>query len=174
MKKAWYGVALIVGCMIGWTVVPATGALDEDFAIDEAEATVITSSRLTFDQEQRFALFEEDVLVVDPSLRLTADRLTVVFDENDQAETIEAEGDVVIEQEGTTAWSQKATYEVPSGKIFLEGAPRIRRGRDVLEGDTITFWRDDNRMICEPQARLVLFPDDGEPGSGARGLMFGE
>ncbi len=163
----WMGVLLLMSAQAG------ADELDE-FAMDESEATVITSTRLTFDQQQHYALFEENVVVNDPSLHLVADRLTVFFTEENQAESIEAVGNVVIEQEDTTAWAQKATYDVTTGKIFLEGSPRIRRGRDILEGDTITFWRDDNRMICEPQARLVLFPGKDADRSGARGLMLGE
>lgn len=158
------------GC--GWiasTGVVASWATDQ-FAIDEAEATVITSERLTFDQGEQMALFEGNVVVRDPSMRMRADRLTVRFDARNQAEMIEAEGRVIIQQEETTAWAQNASYEVESGRIFLEGQPRIRRGRDILEGDTITFWRDTNKMICEPRARLVLFPE----GEGPRGLFIGD
>lgn len=141
-----------------------------DFEIDESVATVITSTRLTFDQNEQYALFEENVVVRDPAMRMRADRLVVRFDENNEAQEIEAEGRVVIQQEETIAWAEKATYEMASGKIFMEGRPRIQRGRDTLEGDTITFWRDDNKMICEPQARLVLFPEK----DGPRGLLFGD
>ncbi len=163
---------LVVRWGIGWMVFPgmtAAWAADQ-FAINEAEATVITSERLTFDQGEQMALFEGNVVVRDPALRMRADRLTVRFDARNQAETIEAEGRVIIQQEETTAWAQNASYEVESGKIFLEGQPRIRRGRDILEGDTITFWRDTNKMICEPRARLVLFPE----GEGPRGLFIGD
>lgn len=165
----------IVGATVALVLSATTGWAQEsremsDFAIDEAVATVITSDRLTFDQKQQYALFEDNVVVKDPSLELRADRLTVFFDADNQAEKIEAVGQVVIEQEETTAWARKAVYDVVSGKIFMEGSPRIKRGRDVLEGDTITFWRDDNKMICEPQARLVLFPE----GDGARGSLLGE
>jgi lipopolysaccharide export system protein LptA len=158
------GVLLLAGIIL-----PARGQNNTDFEIDESQATVITSKRLTFDQKQQYALFEDDVMVVDPTMQLRADRLTVYFSEDNQAERIEALGRVIIRQEETTAWARKATYDVVSGTIFLEGAPRIRRGRDVLEGDTITFWRDDNRVICEPQARLVLFSDDE-----SRDILLGE
>jgi len=175
MKSGWraHG-AMWSSVLLLWSAYSVAAGIDE-FSIDEKEATVITSTRLTFDQKQQYALFEENVVVVDPSLHLVADRLTVFFSDDNQAESIEAVGNVVIEQEDTTAWAQKATYNVTSGMIFLEGSPKVRRGRDVLEGDTITFWRDDNRMICEPQARLVLFPGKDDEGSGARGLlMLGE
>lgn len=153
-------------CMIGWMA--HAEPADEEGLLEEV--TEITSVRLTFDQQKRIALFEEDVVVVDPSLKLTADKLTVYFDENNEAQLIEAEGRVVIEQEDTTAWAGKATYDVESGMVFLEIQPRIRRGRDLLEGDTITFWRDDNKMICEPRARLVIYPEKG----GTRDHLVGE
>ncbi len=147
----------------------AFDAYAEEFELTD-NVTEITSVRLTFDQDRKFALFEEDVVVTDPSMKLTSDKLTVYFDDDNQARHIEAEGNVVIEQEETTAWAGKATYDVVSGEVFLEDGPRIRRGNDILEGETITFWRDDNRMICEPRARLVIYPDAG----GARDRLFGE
>ncbi len=156
-----------MACGVGLTW---AAELDDDFTIDPEVATVITSERLTFDQSEQYALFEENVIVRDPGLRMRADRLTVFFDDANQAERIEAIGRVIIQQEETTAWAGKATYDVVSGKILLEDQPRIRRGRDVLEGDTITFWRDTNKMICEPRARLVLFPE----GEGPRGLFIGD
>lgn len=175
MKYAWRTAGAWWCVWIGLAAAHAAAVdVADEFTIDEAEATVITSTRLTFDQQERYALFEENVVVVDPSLKLSADRLTVFFDENNQAESIEAVSQVVVEQEDTKAWASKATYDVVSGMIFLEGSPRIRRGRDVLEGDTITFWRDDNKLICEPRARLVLFPGRQGDHGGARGLMFGE
>jgi len=164
----------VAGSVLCGVLLVAPAFSDGDFEIDETKATVITSTKLTFDQIQQYALFEENVEVTDPSIHMTADRMTVFFTEDNRAEGLEAVGRVVITQEDTKAWAQKATYDVVSGKIVLTGSPRIRRGRDVLEGDTITFWRDDNRMICEPRARLVLFPDDENEGSRPRGSLLGE
>ncbi len=144
----------------GWLGNAILYAESVDFQIEEAEATVITSDRLTFSQRNQYALFEDNVIVRDQNMRMRADRLTVFFDDANQAERIEATGRVVMQQEDTTAWAQSATYDVELGTIFLEGTPRIRRGRDVLEGDTITFWRFENKMVCEPRARLVLFPEE--------------
>jgi lipopolysaccharide export system protein LptA len=165
----------IIGCsVVGGLLLGASAFSDMDFEIDESQATVITATKLTFDQIQQYALFEENVEVTDPSIHMTADRMTVFFSEDNRAEGLEAVGRVVITQEDTKAWAQKATYDVVSGKIVLTGNPRIRRGRDLLEGDVITFWRDDNRMICEPRARLVLFPDDDSGSSRPRGSLLGE
>ena len=124
-----------------------------------ADSTVITSEKLTFDYKNHFALFENNVLVTDPEMRLTADKLTVMFNEKGAAEVIKAEGNVHITQLDKVARSQVATYDVNSGKIVLAGKPRVTRGRDTLDGEVITFWRDDNRMTCQSRARLVIHPE---------------
>lgn len=141
----------------------------EKTGIDDSDLTVITSEKLTFDANEQYAVFEKNVEVTDPNMRITADKLTVNFDQDNKVKSITAEGQVVMKQADKTAWSDMASYFVESGKIILSGNPRVRRGRDVLEGGTITFWRDDNRMVCEPNARLVIYPEKG----GTRDQLLG-
>lgn len=145
--------------------VEETASLESD-----NEVTVVTSERLTYDAHKRYALFENNVVVTDPQLQLTSDKLTLRFDENGQARAIEAEGHVKIKQGDKDAVSGQAAYDVATGKIVLTESPRVMRGKDMLQGDTITFWRDHNKMVCEPKARLVIYPQEG----GAREQLFGE
>lgn len=123
------------------------------------DLTVISSDRLEYDAPKLRAVFERNVVVSDPSLKLKADRLTVVFKEDNTVQMIVAEGQVVLSQADKRAWAEHVTYDVLSGEIIMEGDPRIMRGRDMLMGKKITFWRDQNRMLCEPQARLIIYPE---------------
>lgn len=125
------------------------------------DVTVITSDRLTFDYKAKRAMFEQNVIVTDPEMQLAADRMTVQFDENGKVTFIKAEGRVTITQADKTAQAGMATYDVQSGKIILAVKPRVTQGRDTLEAEVITFWRDENRMVCQPQARLVIYPEKG-------------
>ena len=127
----------------------------------EETVTVITSDRLTFDYKNKYALFESNVVVTDPEMKLTAENLLVTFDDEGDAKTIKAEGKVRISQDDKVAVAKKVTYNVPEGKIIMTGDPKVQRGRDILTGDTITFWRDQDKMICEPRARLVIYPEKG-------------
>ncbi len=156
--RAWTCLALI-GMGVGMCLLAALAA--EQAAEGAAVTTEITSDRLVFDYKKKLAVFEDNVVVADPRLRLTARRLTVTFDENSNVETILAEGQVVITQEDKLATAEKAIYEVATGQIVLEGRPKIQRGSDTLEGTKITFWRDQNRLICQPGARLVIHPQKG-------------
>lgn len=141
---------------------PAPAPLEE-----EDNLTVITSDKLTFDYQKQFALFEQNVVVVDPEMRLYADRMTVRFGSDNRVTEIKAEGRVHIIQEDKEARSESAIYNLAQGVIILTGKPQVTRGQDILTGDKITFWRDQNRMIVEPRARLIL---QSESGSGRPSL----
>jgi len=149
-----------LGCLLA--ALPAAPDARAQSGTNKAEAlekvTVITSDRLTFDYKKQYAVFEQNVVVTDPQMQMAADRLTVTFDAKGKVTTIKAEGRVTITQEDKSAQSGMATYDVDTGKIVLAGKPRVTRGRDTLEGEMITFWRNEDRMICQPQARLVIYP----------------
>lgn len=161
MNAGWMGL-LLLAAVTGW----ARAA-----EVPEAELTVITSEKLTFDYQNQYALFEKDVVVVDPSMKLFSDNLLVTFDENNKAKKIKAEGRVRIVQEDKQARSKVAEYNVETGEIVLTGEPQVTRGKDTLTAEVIRFWRDENRMECSPRARLVIYPsEDGSP----RESLFGE
>ncbi|MCS6770728.1 MAG: LptA/OstA family protein [Kiritimatiellae bacterium] len=146
----------------------ATGAFGQTAPEAEDNLTVITSDRLTFDYQKQFALFDKNVVVVDPEMRLYADRLTVRFGPDNKAQEIKAEGRVHIIQADKEARAEIAIYNLIQGVIILTGKPQITRGKDVLTGEKITFWRDQNRLLVEPRARLIL---QSEPGQNRPNLL---
>ena len=147
----------------------ALAALEDDGRSLEAaaDATVVTADKLTFDYIKKFALFENNVVVNDPRLQLNANRLTIIFTEDGGAQTIKAEGKVLLTQGDKKARADVAVYEVATGRIVLSGGPpQVMQGRNILEGEVITFWRDQQRLECKPRARLVVYSEDfGDPES---------
>ncbi len=133
-------------------------------AADNLDVTVITSERLTFDYNQKFALFEQDVVVVDPRMKLYADTLRVTFNEANRATHIKAEGNVIIIQEDKRARGAVAEYNVETGEVSLTGNPMITSGKNIFTADVIKFWRDDGRMEGFPRSRLVLYPEGDTTG----------
>ena len=166
LQKQWVILCLMSLC----AALPAAAAEKAEGGSAMEAVTVITSEKLTFDYKKQYALFENNVLVTDPEMQLAADRLTVLFDAKGKAQSIKAEGRVTIKQLDKTAQAGLATYDFETGKIVLAIKPRVTRGRDTLEGELITFWRDQNRMVCQPQARLVIYPERG----GVKEQFFGE
>ena len=47
--------------------------------------------------------------------------------------------------------------------MVLTGNPFVYRETDVITADKITFYTDDGRMVCEPQAKLILYPSKKQP-----------
>ena len=153
----WMAAAAWFGAVGAW------GALVDDGRSLEASpnATVVTADKLTFDYAKKFALFENNVQVNDPRLQLSANRLTIVLTEDGGAQTVKAEGKVLLTQGDKKARADVATDDVKSGRIVLAGGPpQVMQGRNILEGEVITFWRDEQKVECKPRARLILYTED--------------
>lgn len=156
--------------MLLLAILPQSMAQETVSGGKRAEVTVITSDKLTFDYEQRYALFEGNVVATDPQVKLTADTLTVTFDADNQISELVASGKrVLIIQDDMNAESGKAIYDMKKGEFILTEKPRVWRGRDVLTGDKIIYMRDQNRLIVEPRARLIIYPEEGK-----RDIRLGE
>lgn len=162
-----------VCAMLGLLLAAGAGrAADKDSAKKadgDEEVTIITSDQLTADYKQHYALFDGNVVVTDPQMQLTSEKLTVTFDANNKIKSIKAEGKVNIRQTDKLAKADVATYDIESGKIVLSGKPRVMRGKDMLEGEVITMFRNESRILVYPRARLVVYPERG----GAREQFFG-
>lgn len=119
--------------------------------------TTITSDRLSFDYQRMTAEFEKNVVVVDSNMQLQADKLTVVFDNESSMKQAIAIGSVRLTQQDKIGTCQKAIFIAKTGEIMLVGDAQIKRGNDLVKGDKITFWINEDRMVCEP-GNLVLTP----------------
>lgn len=127
----------------------------------DAGKMVITSKKLEFDYRRSIAVFEEDVVVVDPQMRLQSEKLNVIFDGTNDVKAVTATGDVHIWHADKTATCRRAIYLAESGQVILQGDAELSRGRDTVKGDEITFWLNEERMSCKP-GYLVIFPDEDE------------
>lgn len=123
---------------------------------ENTNSTVITSTRLSFDQQKRQAVFDENVVVTDREVKIMADRLNVFFTEDNKVDRIEAEGRVTIVRNDLKATGEKAVYDVKEGRMQLTGNPRIQRDQNIMTGETVTLWRNTRRILCEPNARVVI------------------
>lgn len=145
------------------------------FAAGEEEVTVITSDRLIYDYRQKFALFETNVVVVDPRIKITADKMTVFFSASNKVTHIKCEHHVTISQADKSARADLATYDVASGDIVLTGGkPEVWSGKNKLSGDPIVFNRDRNTVRVEgtgEKPRLTIVP--GQNGGSKELMNFG-
>lgn len=123
------------------------------------DLTVITSDRLVYDGMRHFVELQGRVIVSDPGMKMKADSMRIELEGTNQIKRIVAVGHVILTQEDKQAWAGRATHDVAAGTFVLEESPRVMRGRDMMMGDRITFWRGEDRMECDKNARLIIQPD---------------
>lgn len=130
--------------------------------------TVITAETLTFDYGRMVGVFEGDCVVVDPQVRLACDKLTVMFEGSNEVKSVTAAGNVRVFHLDKSATADRAVYIARTGEIELTGNAHLFRDKDTISGNTITFWLNEERVICKP-ARLTIYPT-GQRQGGEVGL----
>ena len=86
--------------------------------------------------------------------------MNVRFGENNEIDWIEALTEVKLLIEVQEAHAGKAVYDITTDEFLLEDEPKIVDGRNMLLCERIRFWRATGRMVCEPSARLIIYPDE--------------
>ncbi|MBM4153476.1 MAG: hypothetical protein FJ221_00385 [Lentisphaerae bacterium] len=132
------------------------------------DLTVITADRMVYEGQRQFIEMQGRVVVSDPGMKMKADVLRIDLEGTNEVRMVKAAGHVVISQDDKTAWAGRATYDVRAGSYVLEDSPRVMRGRDMMMGSTITFWRGEERIECDKDARLII-----QPGSTGGKSVFG-
>ena len=147
-----FGQALILTCGAVWA---------EPGKVASTNDTVITSRTLTFDYQRFIGVFDGDVVVVDPQIRIDADQLVVAFDKDNRIKSATATGNVRLRRDDKTGTCEKAIYLARTGEVMLLTHATLMRGQDEVRGDKITFYMNDDRMTCEP-GYLIITPQKGK------------
>lgn len=137
---------------------------------------LITANTFEYDGTTRIVVYQGDVTVIDPpskpgepETRLTCQTLTVKLPEGGgRIETIQAEGEVVIEQGVNTATGAKALYRAETDVVELTGNPVLTTAQGVLRGTLVVLDRKNNKLRAfGNQVRMELRQDAvGKPAEG--------
>jgi lipopolysaccharide transport protein LptA len=160
MRGKWQAFSTLAA---GLFLAVGAGAIAQENAVEMGEgtnSTLIVSRRLDFDYSKHMAVFDGDVVVTDPRVKISADQITALFSTNNQPEMITAVGNVRIEQENRQALCERAVYSLRSGLLVLTGKPKVVQEGNVLTGSRIIFSRDDDKVKCE-DSTLRIVPGQG-------------
>jgi lipopolysaccharide export system protein LptA len=133
-------------------------------ATEKASKTTITADTMSYDYKRSIAIFQDNVIVIDPQVKLEADALTVLFGSTNEIKSVTAVGNVRIKSDDKAATCNKAIYLAQSGEILLTGNARLMRDNDTLEGKQITFWLNEEKVLCKP-GRLIIYSDQERSGT---------
>lgn len=122
--------------------------------------TEVRADRVVYDEATRMAELNGGVRLRDPRAAMNCDTIRLYLKESNEIDWIDAQGEVIIQSLERKALADRATYHADEGKFTLEGAPKVKLGRNVMTGDRILFWHETQRMVCEPNARVLLHLDE--------------
>ncbi|MEX0367851.1 MAG: LptA/OstA family protein [Ruegeria sp.] len=99
----------------------------------------VTADSLDVNQEDGSAEFKGNVLVGQGEMRLSAQRVLVIYnEENSGIDRMEATGDVVLVNGPDAAQAQRADYTIESGVIVMTGDVLLTQGENALSSNKMT------------------------------------
>lgn len=121
----------------------------------------VTADNLAVDQETGEAIFTGNVVIGQGEMRLSADRVLVVYRQDPNGvERIEATGNVVLVSGTDAAESQKADYNVDDGTIVMTGSVLLAQGPSALSADRMTVQLESGTAQMSGSVRTILQTGD--------------
>lgn len=173
LNKAFFLLAVVAALFL----TPGADAAGDEKTGSAKKSLTVSSDRMEADNTSRIVVFKGNVEAVEDFL-LCSDELRINYGKKDEISEIVATGKVRIFQEGKTAKSDKAIYDRVKRTLVLTGSPVVEQCADIVTGDKIIFYIDDDRALVEGsdggRVRAVIMPDkkcsDGTP-SGQGGFV---
>jgi len=124
--------------------------------------TVVTSDSLMFDYGRSTCVFDGDVVVDDPRVKMECEKLYIFFDATNSVDSIVATGSVKVWQGDKRGVCDKAVYTEKTGAIVMTGSPKLQSGNSLVRGTEIKIFVNSEKVISTPKARLVVFPSESK------------
>jgi lipopolysaccharide export system protein LptA len=123
-----------------------------DFGFTASRAPIdITSDTVEGDQKQNTVTFKGNVVAKQEDMTLYANTLIIIYDpDTKKLKEIIAIGNVKVIQLDRRATGQKATFDQDENKVVLDGDAVVREGANVIRGERITFYVEEERSVVEP------------------------
>jgi lipopolysaccharide export system protein LptA len=125
---------------------------DRGFGFTASRAPIdITSDTVEADQKQNRVTFKGNVVAKQEDVTLYANTLVIIYDQDaKKLKEIVATGNVKVVQQDRRATGQKVTFEQDKNKVVLDGDAVVREGTNVIRGERITFYVEEERSVVEP------------------------
>ncbi len=140
----------------------AGSAMKNAFSGQSSEGPVfIQSDTLSLNSKERIFTYKGNVKIKRADVEITTDIMVGKYAENQELETIVCQGNVVVTRPPETrATSNRAFYNLKSGKIELTENPELARGSNVLVADKIIMYVDEDKSEAEGNVRVKVIKTD--------------
>ncbi len=111
---------------------------------------VITSEKMTADNQAHTALFDRSVVARNAGTILYADRMLVYSDKDSGDVTkIDATGAVKMVKDKRVITSREATYYTEGEKVIFTGDPKAVEDGNIITGKKMTYLMNEDRFLVD-------------------------
>jgi len=166
-------------CFICFSYAGATENGSKKIKVDKSQPIQIVSDRLDAYNEKRLVVFTGNAVATQGDKIIKSDRLLLYYKKNQQGpektgsketdnagdlEKIEAKGHVIVTQGERTVTGDNATYYQETQQIIMTGNAVMNEGRNVIRGDKIIVYLNENRGVVEGteknRVKATIYPED--------------
>ena len=123
----------------------------------------VTADQLKVNQANGQALFIGNVIVVQGTMRLTADQVSVDYAaDGKKIARLNATGGVTLLNGGEAAESQEAVYTIDTGAVVMTGDVLLTQGTSALSGKQLTVDLNTGTGVMEGRVQTVFVPANGK------------
>ncbi|MGC8942257.1 MAG: lipopolysaccharide transport periplasmic protein LptA [Sulfurihydrogenibium sp.] len=129
------------------------------------EPIVINADKLEYNNKERLAIYSGNVDVKKGNFNLKADVVKIYLDDKGDVSKIYAIGNVYFQKENKWGKSKEGEYYKDKNLIILKGNAEVHQDDNVVEGDEIQYYVDEERAIAiskSNRVRSVIFPKEKE------------
>jgi lipopolysaccharide export system protein LptA len=124
---------------------------------DTTAPVEVTADNLAVDQATGKAVFEGNVLIGQGELRLSAQRVEVVYRSNSAGiASLEATGGVTLVSGADAAEASRADYNIDSGTIVMTGDVLLTQGPSVLTAQKMTVDLENGTARMSGRVKTIL------------------
>jgi len=178
MSGRIFGITLCAGFLIAALIQPGEirGGAKQKPGVERDQPIEIVSDRMDAYHEKRMVVFTGNAVATQGARTIRSDRLTLYYKEEKKTagvsnretggvgnlERVEAKGHVTITEGDRIATGDEAVFEQDSQKITMTGSAVLREGANIVQGDRIVVFLDENRGVVESaensRVKATIYP----------------
>ncbi|MEM6341561.1 MAG: lipopolysaccharide transport periplasmic protein LptA [Pseudomonadota bacterium] len=151
---------ILLSLSVIWTVPVSAQETSVAFGAirqDTGAPVEVTADNLEVDQETGTAVFTGNVVIGQGEMRLSANRVLVVYRQEQQGiASLEAKGGVTLVSGPDAAEAQRADYDIDAGTIIMTGDVLLTQGQSALSSERMIVNLTDGTARMSGRVKTIL------------------
>ncbi len=155
--------------LLAWLAMPSPASA---LSSDRNQAINITADKLDIDDSKHISIYQGNVVMVQGSLHIKADKITLRFNAQNELQRLEIEGrpatlrQTTDKQQQISGSARKIIYSDHQLKLKLSGDARFVSDQDSIESEWITINTDTDAINAggvtgKDRVRMLIQPKTG-------------